>query len=71
MAMMNAEKAGIITSLQHKRISEDWQESIQEATGKKKDVTTFGRLQEKIENKIFAMSFNCALSTVKELEIKG
>ncbi len=71
MAMSNAEKAGVIDSLQHKRLSETWQETIQEATGKKADVTTFGHLQEKLENKIFAMSFNCALNAVKELELKS
>ncbi len=71
MAMSNAEKAGVITGLQHKRLSEDWQETIQEATRKKTDVTTFGHLQEKLENKIFAMSFNCALNAVKELELKS
>lgn len=68
MAMQQAEKANIITSLEHKRMGEDWQEAIKEAKGLRGG-TDFGVVQEKLEGTIFEMSFNCALRSVQKLEL--
>ena len=62
MALRNAEHAGIITSLEHKRWSEDWQEVISKPKG-----ADFGDLQERIEKKMFADTFKCTLKSVAKL----
>ncbi len=68
ISIANAKKAGVFTDLQIKRLEEDWKESIDEATGKGKG-TDFGSLQERIEEKIFAIPFNCALRAVSKLAL--